>query len=182
MANKKPLLLAGIFMGGAVWYYWGVPIMFKDTLVGNQRAIEEALARDLKRDFGFTDTQVAGIIGNLAHESGGFKHFQEINPLVPGSRGGYGYAQWTGKRRREFEAFAKAGGDHRTSYAANYGFLKQELATNHANAVTAVRRTDTVDGATLAFEQTFLYAGIKHYGSRIQRANHTYKRLTGGTA
>lgn len=182
MANKKPLFLAGIYLAGALWYFVGVPIMFKDVLVGNQRAIEERLARDLMRDFGFTTVQVAGIIGNLAHESGGFEHFQEINPLIPGSRGGYGYAQWTGPRRVAFEAFAADMGDHRTSYAANYGFLKQELSTNHANAVAAVKRAKTVEGATLAFETRFLIAGIKHYGSRIQRANHTYKRLTGGTA
>ncbi len=154
--------------------------MFKDTLVGNQAAIEANLARDLKRTFGFTDEQVAGIIGNLAHESGGFEYFQEINPLVPGSRGGYGYAQWTGPRRVAFERFAADLGDHRTSYAANWGFLRHELQTNHANAVAAVKRTRTVRGAVLAFENTFLIAGIKHWGSRIQRANHTYNRLTAG--
>ncbi len=180
MANKKPLLLAGIFTAGAVWYFWGIPIMVKDTLVGNQAAIEANLARDLKRTFGFTDTQAAGIIGNLAHESGGFRHFQEINPLIPGSRGGYGYAQWTGPRRRAFEAFAKDMGDHRTSYAANWGFLRHELQTNHSYAVGAVKDTETVEGAVLAFERTFLRAGIKHWGSRIQRANHTYNRITTG--
>ena len=60
------------------------------------------LVADLARDFNLTPAQAAGIAGNLAHETGGFKHMQEIQPMIPGSRGGYGFAQWTGPRRRAF--------------------------------------------------------------------------------
>ena len=183
MANKKPLLLAGLFMGAA-WYFWGIPLMFKDTLVGNQAAIEANLARDLKRTFGFTDAQAAGIIGNLAHESAGFSTLQEINPTQTSRKGrelgGYGYAQWTGKRRRAFLAWAAANGHKINGYEANWGFLRHELETNHSYVIRSVKRTRTVAGAVLAFENTFLLAGIKHWGSRKQRAEHTYNRITAG--
>jgi len=46
----------------------------------------------LTKDFGLTKEQAAGIVGNLGHESGGFKQLQEINPLG-GGKGGYGCAQ-----------------------------------------------------------------------------------------
>jgi hypothetical protein len=44
----------------------------------------------LMRDLGLTDIQAAGLLGNLGHESGGFRQLQEIAPAVPGSRGGWG--------------------------------------------------------------------------------------------
>ncbi|MDB4356384.1 phage tail tip lysozyme, partial [Akkermansiaceae bacterium] len=60
------------------------------------------LVKDLMRDFGLTEFQAAGLVGNLAYESGNFKQLQEKEPLIPGSKGGYGFAQWTGVRRDGF--------------------------------------------------------------------------------
>ncbi|MCA3303638.1 MAG: hypothetical protein INF98_15860, partial [Roseomonas sp.] len=47
-----------------------------------------------------------GIVANMIAESNLNPDINEIAPLVPGSRGGYGLNQWTGPRRRQFEAFA----------------------------------------------------------------------------
>ena len=46
------------------------------------------LVKDLMRDFGLTEFQAAGLVGNLAYESGNFKQLQEKEPLIPGSKGG----------------------------------------------------------------------------------------------
>ena len=46
---------------------------------------------------------------------------------MAGSRGGFGWAQWTGPRRREFEAYAKENNLDPKSDEANYGFLVHEL-------------------------------------------------------
>src|SRR5215216_2376095 len=51
---------------------------------------------DLMHDFGLQDWQAAAWPGNFAAESGYFNSIQEINPLVSGSAGGFGHAQWTG--------------------------------------------------------------------------------------
>lgn len=129
------------------------------------------LLSDLMRDFGLTRNQAAGVVGNLDHESGGFGSLQEIAPLVPGSRGGYGYAQWTGPRRREFEAWTKQQGLAPESYAANYGFLKHELTnTWEKKAIPALRNANSVDEATVIFQNEFLRPGIPHTNSRITRA------------
>ncbi|NVK16705.1 MAG: hypothetical protein HWE35_21240 [Rhodobacteraceae bacterium] len=134
--------------------------------------IGNRLMRDLMRDFGFTRAQAAGVVGNLDHESDGFKGLQEYNPIVKGSRGGYGYAQWTGPRRRQFEAWAAQNGHSDLStYEANYGFLKYEMSqTWEKRAVDRVKQTNSVEDATKVFQDTFLRPGIPHTSSRIQRA------------
>ncbi|MDZ7822591.1 MAG: hypothetical protein U5K75_00130 [Ahrensia sp.] len=48
------------------------------------------LAQKLQSDFKLTPAQAAGVSANLAFESGNFKQLQEVKPLVPGSRGGFG--------------------------------------------------------------------------------------------
>lgn len=134
--------------------------------------IGNRLMRDLMADFGFSREQAAGVVGNLDHESDGFKGLQEYNPIIPGSRGGYGYAQWTGPRRREFEAWAaKNGHSDLSTYDANYGFLKYEMTqTWEKRAVDRVKQTNSVEDAAKVFQDTFLRPGIPHTQSRIQRA------------
>lgn len=134
--------------------------------------IGKRLMNDLMADFGFTKTQAAGIVGNLDHESDGFEGLQEYNPTVKGSRGGYGYAQWTGPRRRQFESWAAENGySDLSSYAANYGFLKHEMTqTWEKRAVDRVKQTNSVEDATKVFQDTFLRPGIPHTKSRIDRA------------
>lgn len=143
------------------------------TIGGNMMATTTGarLKSDLMRDFGLASHQAAGVVGNLDHETGGFKFMQEIKPVVPGSRGGYGFAQWTGSRRRDFEAWAAARGLELSSYAANYGFLKHELTnTYEKRVIPKLRAARTVEEATRIFSETFLRPGIPHMASRIDRA------------
>src|SRR6185295_11230523 len=44
---------------------------------GNANDVGSRISGDLQRDFGLTANQAAGIVGNLAHESGGFTQYQE---------------------------------------------------------------------------------------------------------
>ena len=125
------------------------------------------LVNDLKRDFGLTDAQAQGAVANLAHESGGFKTMQEISPVVAGSRGGYGYAQWTGPRRVAFENYAQQNGLDINSYEANYGFLKQELQTTERRALEALKTAQTPQQATRIFEDRFERAGVVNMDSRL---------------
>jgi hypothetical protein len=120
----------------------------------------------LMRDFDLDVLSAAAILGNLGHESGGFKSLQERKPLVPGSRGGYGWAQWTGPRRRQFEAYAKRNNLDPTSDKANYGWLFVELTTTEKAAIPAVKKAGTLSQKVRAFEKAFERAGIKHYDSR----------------
>jgi hypothetical protein len=134
--------------------------------------------RQLMADFGLTREQAAGILGNLGHESAGFRQMQEQRPMIPGSRGGWGWAQWTGPRRRAFEKWVAERGLDPKSDEANYGFLRHELQTSQRGALAAVKRQSSAMGAMQAFELEFERSGVKAWGSRqkwTQRALDAFK-------
>ena len=118
----------------------------------------------LKRDFSFSTIQAAAILGNMGHECNGFLSMQEISPTA--GRGGYGWCQWTGPRRRDFEAWCDDRGLDISSDQANYGFLKLELSTTHRYAKDALLRETDLVRAVRVFERKFLVAGVPHYPSR----------------
>jgi hypothetical protein len=130
------------------------------------------IMRKLMQDFGLDDVGAAAIVGNLGHESAGFRFLQEIKPLIPGSRGGYGWAQWTAERRVAFERYCKVRGLPPESDEANYGFLCYELRNTEKGALPAVREATTLRGKVVGFELGFERASPKHkgYDSRMKYA------------
>ena len=115
----------------------------------------------LERDLGLSHEESATILGNLGHESAGFKAFAE------GGHGpGRGWAQWTdpGRKRRFFEYAQKNGLDPKGD-EANYGFLMWELRTRMMGAIAALKAAHGPEGKMRAFEKSFEGAGVKHYES-----------------
>jgi len=102
----------------------------------------QADVRDqLSQRLGISKQAASGVVSNLNAESG-IRGINEVNPTVPGSRGGFGWAQWTGPRRDEFEAYA---GRHQLDPAsdeANMGFLIEELTTKYPQILAQLRRGD----------------------------------------
>jgi len=134
---------------------------------GSGKEIAQRLSSDLSRELGLSKEQAAGIVGNFAHETGGFKHYQEISPVVPGSRGGAGISQWTGPRRDAFEAFAKQAGKDPTSYDANLGFLLHELRnTEEGRVLESLKGAQTAEDAAQVFSNEFLRPGKPNMASR----------------
>ena len=136
------------------------------------------LMEDLQGELGLTKEQAAAFVGNLAHETGGFKFMQEINPTVAGSRGGYGFAQWTGPRRKMFEAWAAENGLDPSSYEANWGYLKKELTEKDSeiqsmgiNTLAGLREIEDLEEATRFISDSFLRPGTPHMGSRLIKAS-----------
>jgi hypothetical protein len=134
------------------------------------RATAPGVMTLLMQDFGLDETSAAAILGNLGHESAGFTTLQEVRPTVKGSRGGYGWAQWTGPRRRAFEAYCERNKLSPSSNKANYGFLFTELKGDEKAAIPAVKNAVGLEAKVIAFEKAFLRAGIKHYPSRHEWA------------
>ncbi len=121
------------------------------------------LAQDLK----ITPQQAAGIVGQLGHESAGLQAINEASPVVPGSRGGFGWAQWTGPRRRQFEEFASGKGLDVTDPEANYGFLVHELtSTPEGRVLDNLRKAPDAMTAGRVFTDEFLRPGVPAYESR----------------
>ena len=130
------------------------------------RAKAPLAMRRLMREFPLTRDDAAAIMGNAGHESGGLRTLQEVKPTVAGSRGGYGWFQWTGPRRRQFEAWCAERKVKPSSDAANLGFLIHELKTSESAAVDAVRKASGLKAKVIAFELKFERAGVKHYDAR----------------
>lgn len=132
--------------------------------------------QDLMDDFGLTLDQAAGVLGNIGHECAGFRTMQEIKPIVAGSKGGWGWCQWTGPRRRAFEAWCQKNGfDNLSDDDANYGFLKHELETTEKAALRHLRKTLSLRDATRSFMDKFERPGIKHFDGRLNWAREALK-------
>jgi len=137
------------------------------------------IMRQLIAEFGLTEEDAAAILGNIGAECGGFTKLQEVKPLVPGSRGGWGWCQWTGPRRKAFERWVAEKGYDPSSDKANYGFLVLELRTSEASAIPAVKRAKTLRDKVIAFERNFERAGIPHYDSRVRWAERALAAYRG---
>jgi hypothetical protein len=121
----------------------------------------------LIHDFDLKPFQAAGILGNIGLECDGFRLMQEVHP-IGGGRGGFGWCQWTGDRRKQFENFCDVQGLEPTSDAANYGYLKRELQTSESASIGALKTTTGLIEAVHVFEQAFerAKAGLEHFDRR----------------
>lgn len=123
-----------------------------------------------------------GIAGNIEIESGFNPGINEINPVVPGSRGGFGLFQHTGPRRRELEAFAQSRGVPVDSIDTQLDFALQELQTTESRAGSALAQTTTAEEAARVFSEQFLRPGVPHLERRIAAATGADISGGGGSA
>lgn len=144
------------------------------TAEAHFRATAPAYMRRLVADFPALNLQdAAAIFGNLGHESLGFTKLQEMKPTVKGAKGGYGWAQWTGPRRRAFEAWCKKHGKDPAADETNYAYLFLELKGiegTESAAVGKVAAAVGLEAKVRAFEEAYLRAGVKHYDKRLEWA------------
>lgn len=105
------------------------------------------VVRRLCADLQLSPEQAAGIVGNLGYESIRFTALQEIKPTVAGSRGGYGWAQWTSSRRRRFEEWCSQRHLAPASDEANYGFLVYEIGGDYRSFLARLRQCAGIEDA-----------------------------------
>jgi hypothetical protein len=117
-------------------------------------------------DLGLTMIDAAAILGNVGHECTGFTKLQEMKPTVPGSRGGFGWPQWTGPRRRAYEAYCARNRLDPHGDVANYRYMLVELRGSEKAAVRALKAAEGLKAKVKAFEMAYERAGAKHYASR----------------
>lgn len=128
----------------------------------------------LSADLEITETQAAGIVGNLGFESAGFTELHEIDQ--PGGSGGYGWAQWTGPRREEFFSWCQDRGLEWTSDEANYGFLLVELRGAFSYIVHDLKEKSSVEDAVFLVGRLYEAPGgttethLPGYAERLQYA------------
>lgn len=148
------------------------------NLIGNtfdQKAPE--VMKWLMRDFNLQPFQAAGILGNIGHESLGLTVMQEFKP-VGGGMGGWGWCQWTGDRRKQFNAFCDQNNFAPDSVDANYGFLSYELNDSEKASLGLLKQTSSLEEATVVFEQAFERSGVKAHARRIEWARRAMKAFS----
>jgi hypothetical protein len=123
---------------------------------------------------GLQPHHVAGILGNLWLESGGFRAIREygkgsgpqnVPPPAGTHNTGYGWVQWTNSRLDEFLNYCKQNNHAPQSDEANFGFFMTELKNNYNYIIVGLKQngpitmkhawygrttadTSTVEGAT----------------------------------
>ncbi|MEO1637780.1 MAG: phage tail tip lysozyme [Pseudomonadota bacterium] len=108
-------------------------------------------------------------VWNFRDESGLRPGINEAAPIVPGSRGGFGLAQWTGPRRRELEAYASSVGKPIDDIDMQLDFLMRELEGAEAVAANRIFAAADTPTAAAAIVQHFLRPLPQHQASRSAR-------------
>lgn len=131
-------------------------------------------------DAGYTPEQIAGVLGNSYVESAGLQPgINEIKPLVPGSRGGFGLMQWTGPRRRQFESFVEERGGSLDDASIQADFALWELDNTEKKAGAALRAAKTPEQAAAVVSNRYLRPGIPHLTRRVTAARSFYDGMDG---
>jgi hypothetical protein len=108
-----------------------------------------------------------GIVANMKAESNLQPGINEIAPVVPGSRGGYGLNQWTGPRRVSYEQFAAERGSPLNDLQTQLDFTMYELQGPERAAYTALQGVqDPIEAARIYSEQ-FLRPGVPNMNKRL---------------
>ena len=108
-----------------------------------------------------------GFIMNFRDESGLDPSINERNPTVPGSRGGYGLAQWTGPRRQALEAYAAQRGLPVSDIGLQADFLMTELQGPEAAAAREIMSTSDAPSAAAAIAQSYLRPAPENLARRV---------------
>ena len=92
----------------------------------------------------------AAFVGNFMNES--FARLDptigEVDPLVPGSRGGFGIAQWTGPRRVQLEQYAAANNAYVGNFTMQLNWAAHELENDLRFVYTWLQEDQTIESAT----------------------------------
>jgi hypothetical protein len=105
---------------------------------------------------GLPEHVAAGFVRNFQDESGLNPAINERQPMVPGSRGGFGLAQWTGPRRVALEQFAQQSGRDVSDPNVQMDFLMTELQGSESGAAKSIMAAPDEAGASQAIAQNFL--------------------------
>lgn len=106
---------------------------------------------------------------NMRDESGLNPGINEIAPIVPGSRGGYGLYQLTGPRRRAYEAYAAQRGLPLDSVDAQLDFMMTELQGPESSAWQKISAAPDTGTAAAAVVNYFLRPAEEHRARRVAK-------------
>ena len=148
LANAKGRFFDSFKRGGET----GFDDLVRDTEMGTQALKEANLppeygeTGDIKTDVynrlrqnGFTDSEAAGITGNIAQES-----MFDTEALSKDGYNSHGLVQWTGDRKAHLEQFARENGLDPTDWRTQVDFISEEMNTTERAAFEALRKNPNI--------------------------------------
>lgn len=148
IANSKGRFFDSFKRGGET----GFDDLARDTEMGTQALKETNLppeygeTGDIKTDVynrlrqnGFTDSEAAGITGNIAQES-----MFDTEALSRDGYNSHGLVQWTGDRKAHLERFAKENGLDPKDWRTQVDFISEEMNTTERAAFEALRKNPNI--------------------------------------
>lgn len=106
---------------------------------------------------------------NGQDESGLDPGINERNPIVAGSRGGFGLMQWTGPRRKALEGFAAQRGASVADPDVQMDFLMHELQGPEAAAARSIMGARDASSAAVAIARDFLRPAKSNLDRRVAK-------------
>lgn len=91
------------------------------------------------RQNGFTDSEAAGITGNIAQES-----MFDTEALSKDGYNSHGLVQWTGDRKAHLEQFARENGLDPKDWRTQVDFISEEMNTTERAAFEALRKNPNI--------------------------------------
>jgi hypothetical protein len=116
---------------------------------------------------GMSEKSAKAHVANWMQESALDPGINEADPLVEGSRGGFGLGQWTGPRRRQLEGFASESGRAPGDPEAQMDFLVWESQNTESGAAAQIEAAGDVVSATQVASERFYRPGIPHMDRRL---------------
>lgn len=148
LANAKGRFFDSFKRGGET----GFDDLVRDTEMGTQALKEANLppeygeTGDIKTDVynrlrqnGFTDSEAAGITGNIAQES-----MFDTEALSKDGYNSHGLVQWTGDRKAHLEQFARENGLDPKDWRTQVDFISEEMNTTERAAFEALRKNPNI--------------------------------------
>ena len=148
LANAKGRFFDSFKRGGET----GFDDLARDTEMGTQAFRETNLppeygeTGDIKTDVynrlrqnGFTDSEAAGITGNIAQES-----MFDTEALSKDGYNSHGLVQWTGDRKTHLEQFARKNGLDPKDWRTQVDFISEEMNTTERAAFEALRKNPNI--------------------------------------
>jgi len=142
---------------------------YADARVGSAHGDSAETIMKGLMDRGMPEHIARGFVMNFRDESNLNPGINEQNPIVPGSRGGFGLAQWTGPRRKALEAYAAERGVPASDLDTQLDFLMTELQGPESSAWEAIQASADPGSAAAAIVNNFLRPAEEHRARREAR-------------
>ena len=125
---------------------------------------------------GYSLNGIAGLLGNLLNENDTLDPSRgEDNPVVKGSRGGYGIVQWTGPRRRDLE---RSLGSNLNNLNSQLEFMVNELNNKYKNLNNTLKNpSSTIYQTTYDVLYDFEVPLVKNLNPRLNSANYVLELI-----